>query len=157
MYVILTRVVNFQLAFLGSGSAECDPPGSADKGVELAVRHWEGDENWVPIAYYYTTRSRRNQVNIGNFDVNFTSVRIRGYEVSATNITGPISASLEICDPALLEHSQIQFRWLQTARHSNKDVPPVDVWVLDEVSIEYVSGNDVIPLLQDKFDSPILK
>lgn len=157
VYIDVFRVVNFLLAFLSGGSAECDPPSGADKGVELAVGNWEGDGYWIPIAYYYATTSRRRRVRIGSFNDDFMSVCIRGYEVTATNITGPISTSVEICDPALLEQSWVQFRWLQTARHSNEKVPPVDVWVLDDVSVEYVSGNVIIPLLQDKFDSPTLK
>ena len=96
------------------------------------------------------------EIEIGPSDNNFTSVIIRGHEIYTTNITGSISVALEICDPMLLGHSHVQFRWLETVRH-NKRMPPVDVWLLDNVYIEYVNGNTTRALLQETFDSLELK
>lgn len=149
------RVVNFQLAFLSTGN--CDPPSSADKGVELAVGNGEGDGHWVPVAYYYLNKSRRSQIEIGTFNDPFDSVGIRGYSVPATKLELSTFMSLNICDPTLLDQRQVQFRWLETSRHSTNQVPPVDVWILDNVSIKYINGDDTLRLLQDAFDSQILK
>lgn len=147
--------MKFLLEFLNSG--KCDPPSGADKGVELAFRNWEGDGYWIPISFYYRNSSRRLRIAVGRSDNNFMSVMIRGYEVHTTNIPGPTFVSLEICDPVLLDHSHVQFRWLETARHNREMPTPVDVWLLDNVSIEYVNGNTTTVLLQDTFDSLELK
>lgn len=150
-------MVDFLLAFLSTGN--CDPPSSADKGVELAVRKGTVDGYWVPVAFYYLNKSRRSQIRIGNFVFSdpFDSVGIRGYRVAATKLERSLSVSLNICDPTLLDQREIQFRWLETSRHSANRVPPVDVWILDNISIKYVHGNATVPLLQETFDSQILK
>ena len=141
-------------------SEDCTPPASADEGVELAVRDLR--RQWTPVAYYYSniTSDRRKQILIGNFqDGSMMLVNIRGYAVPTTTILeshSTVFVSLEICDPELLEQKQVQFRWLETARYENSRVLP-DVWVLDDVFIEYVSGNIRIPLVQDNFNSSNLK
>lgn len=145
--------MSFLLGFLGTG--ECDTPSSGDKGVELAVGNWKGEGYWIPVAYYFESLSRRPEINIGTLTSN--SARIRGYTVATTMVDGSINASLEICDPTILEHSHIQFRWLETTRHSKQKPTPLDVWLLDDITIEYITGSVTRTLLRETFESQILK
>ncbi len=151
---MVCSVINFLLAFLDD--ATCDSPASADKGVELSIGNGDGNGYWIPVAYYYQSLRRRPEIEIGTFKSD-TSVIIRGFTVAATKIDGSLSASLEICGPELLAHSHIQLRWLETSRHPVRSPPPVDVWTLDNVTIEYINGSSINTLLHDTFDSQILK
>lgn len=138
----------------------CDYPNSADKGVEVAVRTSEGDGRWIPVAYYHRSFTRRFRIFIGDFELKdppTVSVNLRGHKVTATEIDESRAVSFELCDPALFEHGPVQIRWLQTSRHPKTSSPPVDVWTLDNVTIDYVSGDSVSTLLHDTFNSSTLK
>lgn len=136
-------MIEFSLEFLST--PDCDPPDSADKGVELALRTPENDDDlWVPLVYYHQSFDRRADIKIGTFSPGERdgeeSLRLRGYDIPARQISvnNIKREELEICGPAYLQGSEIQFRWLQTSQHPKTNEAPVDVWRLDDVVIEFV-------------------
>ena len=146
--------MSFQLTFLDTN--ECDRPDSADKGVELALGNWNSDGYWIPLVYYHQSYDRRANIEIGRFSLQpqgQVSLGLRGYSVSARLNQIVQQKYLEICDPEYLNHSHIQFRWLQTSTHPKANAPPVDVWMLDNVTVIYVSGSSHQTLINDNFDS----
>ena len=148
-------VISFLLEFFGT---PCDQPNSADKGIELAVGNWENDGYWIPLAYYHHDYSRREQIRIGDF-TSRDLLTIRGYDVPAKQVEGSKFETLELCRPAnnLSSLDGMQLRWLQTSRHPEDNTPPVDVWALDNVSVEVWSGGGRYQLMRDDFDSDQLK
>lgn len=132
---------------------KCDTPDSADKGVELAVGNWGNDGYWIPLIYFHQSYSRREEIRIGEFTNTPSTLRIRGYDVRTKLVQSVENVTLELCDPAYFRYGDIQFRWLETSRHPNTNVPPVDVWMLDDVTIELNAVNTNRTLLQDNLDS----
>ena len=150
---LICRTISFLLEFFDS--SHCDVPDSADKGVEFSVGNWNNDGFWLPLAYYHTALSRREEIRVGEFmEVNAQSfVHIRGYDVPANQVERSINVTLELCDPNIFRREDVQFRWLGTSRHPVSNTPPVDVWALDHVSIRIEAPKGSRTLVPDNFDS----
>ena len=133
----------------------CDEPEGIDEGVELAVGNWEKDGYWIPLRYYYSGKDIQPKIKIGNFSSTSDeeSLSLRGFDVPVKRINKTMNISLEICNQAYLKHGYIQFRWLQTSKHSQMNDPPVDAWALDHVTIRLVNNESSEILLMDNFDN----
>ena len=80
-------------------------------------------------------------------------VQIRGYDVPANQVERSINVTLELCDPNIFRREHVQFRWLGTSRHPVSNIPPVDVWALDHVSIRIEAPEGSRTLVPDNFNS----
>ena len=132
-----------------------------DKGVELALGNWDNDGYWIPLVYFIegsvSLSMVQPRISMGNFNSNGTFLGLRGFDVPVWRVTGAINLSLEICDDAYLNHDSIKFRWLETSKHPTSKRPPVDVWLLDDVEINFESNGFSSILLRDNFDNQVLK
>ena len=99
--------------------------------------------------------AKRPRIDIGN--ITNDTLHLRGFDIPAIIVNGTKSVSLEICDSAYLRHEYIQFRWLETSRHSKDKSPPIDVWLLDDVTIKLVDNSVSKILLKDSFENNMLK
>lgn len=153
---IIHRIVSFTIEFLN-----CDSPDKFDEGVEFAIR-WDGRGNWVPLGYYHNSNNIQNRpddIFIGSIShiLETPTIHFRGYDVPISKFSDRITVRLEICDSTNLKHNMIQFRWLQTTRFSSTKVVPVDVWTLDNVTVEFDNGSNKQVVLSETFDLGTLK
>jgi len=130
----------------------CEAPDAADKGVELAMGQWvewPGYWDWIPLAFYINVKDydRRPQIRVGEFDSDLKHITIRGYSVPVTVVNETVNDTVEVCD---FGNGSVQFRWLATSRHKQKDYP-VDVWTLDDVYITLEVDGEKRILLEENF------
>jgi hypothetical protein len=78
------------------------------------------------------------------------------HEIPDDGVRGP-PYSVQICDFNETETS-IQLRWLQTSMFRGNSTFPMDVWIMDHVSVSYERHNGTrMELLKDSFDGMELK
>ena len=120
-----------------------------DEGVEFSTRLCSSPHEWIPIRFLYTNSRNEAAIDIGEPGENFT---IRGYRVEQ------LKYKKRMVRVNVSNHNSsdsIQFRWMQTSRFNTDKLR--DLWTLDNIGINFVSGGISTGLLHDNFENGSLK
>ena len=120
--------------------------GKVGDDMEVYIRFLSNPSEWIPIAVIQINQQR---VNTSRHGYNIPYLYIR------TDVMNVVHGNITICNFLLTD--SIQVRWLVTSRAFNKDIPPTDVWSLDDVEITLINECDNHTLLEDSFDTNELK
>ena len=109
----------------------CNGPNGLNEGIEFAVRvNTSGMFGpWVPLRW--TWRGNNNQIS---------QKFIRGYEVETHKVNEITAMQVTICegDLLLLNTSEIQFRWMNSADQPGRS----DLWALFNVTVIMINTNN---------------
>ena len=137
----------------------CNKPDGIDEGIELAVRSMKHSD-WIPLAYYVESTGRfewklsvQQRIPITQTSEHSGTVNIRGYTVPLIQYAsdGSVQYTVKACGE-VVNSTDVQFRWLQTASFSTGDRLK-DSWYLDDVRITFQDGNYSQKCLYSQFDS----
>ena len=119
-------------------SSVCDETDHFLEGVEFSFRSSTEGE-WIPLIFFAIQRINNNDHHI----------RLRGYTVPFIIQSGNNTKyNISVCVKD--ERVKLQFRWLNTARHTNLTR---DVAILDDVTVIAHNCTHNITLLEDNFDN----
>jgi len=153
-----SREVSFEIMF--NGEYPCNTLNDFNEGVEFAYRLASNADKWVPLKFiYYKSSSKNIDIHIGNKK----NLTLRGYSVRTESLNYDIYAvfsskkeTFELCNFNFGD--LIQFRWLQTSFFRSSDTITKDNWILNFISVKvYTIDNDVVPLINEHFESDNLK
>jgi len=123
-----------------------------DEGVEFAARRCSSPQEWIPLQFLHTNTHTHDNAPHDIGEPN-TTVLIRGYEVETLKMKDKtvVRVNISNIDPS----DSIQFRWMQTSTFKSNAIR--DVWTLDNVTINFISGGNSMGLLHDGFDNGSVK
>ena len=124
-----------------------------NEGVEFSLRLSSMPDEWIPLKFiYFRNGSNSSEIFIGDIN-NFI---LRGYEVKYVDADSIVEITICLCGFNITD--SVQFRWLQTSRFTKSDFIPRDLWILDDIIINFVTETqEEINLLNESFDSLELK
>ena len=100
---------------------------------------------WIPIRMDYYADSTINGTN-----------STRGYTIQAVG-GGNAIRQVYICGDLLRNASEIQFRWMGSARARGGREDEGDIWALSNVTAILVVANETLRIFEDSFGSGNLK
>ncbi len=139
-FTALHRELSYVLDLTPDGCDKIDAKKS--EGIEVSLGNWNGDGNWIPLAYH------------DRFSTNDHTIRIRDYDVPYYYHSGVQSFKISVCGDDYLRDG-LQIRWLQQVI-LNTDKKR-DVVTLNNVSISLIVNETSISLLEDEFDQGNLR
>ena len=124
-----------------------------NEGVEFSLRLSSMPDEWIPLKFiYFRNGVNSSEIFIGDIN-NFI---LRGYEVKNVDADSIVEITICLCGFNITD--SVQFRWLQTSRFIKSDFIPRDLWILDDIIINFVIEElEEINLLKESFDSLELK
>ena len=124
-----------------------------NEGVEFSLSLSSMPDEWIPLKFiYFRNGPNSSEIFIGDIN-NFI---LRGYEVKDVDASNMVEVSICLCGFNISD--SVQFRWLQTSRFTKSNLIPRDLWILDDIIINFVTEElEEINLLKESFDSLELK
>ncbi len=115
--------------------------------LEFSVRLLSNPSEWIPLSILHTIEQT-------------TSNCRRGYCVQDIATLNPLNMpnimrKIQICGIPL--NDSIQLRWLMSSLLGIKNRPYVDLWSLDDIEINLITGNFSKSLIRDNFNNSALK
>ena len=152
LYIICYSEVSYQLMleihFVDGVGDEtrrnCDGTEGPDEAIEFAMRTSSSSAApWIPIRMDYYADSTIIGTN-----------STRGYTIQAVGGGNGIR-QVYICGDLLRNASEIQFRWMGSARAMQIDMG--DIWALSSVNATLVVANEELRIFEDSFGNANLK